>query len=96
MALTKMLHIADPRHLLEQLQKDGNRKEYEQELYSHRLDAVDALRAIFGGLTIKEEGSLGSGGVFVPVSARNGSVEDLEEFLKDSAHFSGVSIREVA
>ena len=97
MAIEKMLHIVDPRHLLSARQTGAiDTKTYEKELHEYRLDVIDSLRVIFPGLTLKECGSLGSGGAFIPFIARNGTADELEDFLKETSVFPGVSVREVA
>ena len=97
MALEKMLHISDPREI--QLRRHANEitdAEYDRELLEHRTDVIGHLRAAFGGLHIREVGTLGSGGVFVPLKGRFELIDILEEFLKTSDAYPGVSVREVA
>ena len=97
MALEKMLHISDPREV--QLRRHANEMtdaEYDVALLEHRTDVIGHLRAAFDGLNIREVGTLGSGGVFVPLKGRPEFIDILEEFLKTSDAYPGVSVREVA
>jgi len=97
MAFTEMLHIADPRELRQEYLSGRDDpvdpEGYDVALLQHRSSVIRELQRHVGGVDIPEEGTLGSGGIFIPIRGR---IENLKLFLRDNRDFAGVSVKEVA